>query len=142
MGRIADRVMAGGGRVTGVIPQALVAREVAHTGLSELIVVADMHERKARMAALADGFIAMPGGLGTLEELFEMLTWSQLGLHAKPIGALNVGGFYDGLLDFLDHARDQGFMRPAHRTLLLAGPEASALLDELDAWRPATATRR
>jgi len=136
MGRIADRVMAGGGRVIGVIPQALVALEVAHAGLDELIVVADMHERKARMAELADGFIAMPGGLGTLEELFEMLTWSQLGFHAKPVGVLNVEGFHDGLLAFLDHACEQGFMKPAHRDLLLAGAEAGALLDGLERWRP------
>jgi len=136
MGRIADRVMAGGGRVVGVIPQALVEFEVAHEGLDELIVVADMHERKARMAALADGFVAMPGGLGTLEELFEMLTWSQLGFHAKPVGVLNVEGFYDRLLDFLDQARDDGFMKPAHRALLLAEADAGALIDGLERWLP------
>jgi len=142
MGRIAERVMAGGGRVTGVIPQGLVDREVAHDGLDELLVVADMHERKARMAALADGFVAMPGGLGTLEELFEMLTWSQLGLHAKPVGVLNVDGFHDGLLGFLDHACGQGFMTPAHRALLLARAGAEDLLTDLDAWRPMAAGGR
>ena len=103
MGVIADEVLRLGGEATGVIPRALVEREVGHTGLTRLFVVKDMHERKAMMADLADGFIAMPGGMGTLEELFEMLTWSQLGIHAKPVALLNVGGFYDGLVSFVGH---------------------------------------
>ncbi|HEX7983819.1 MAG TPA: TIGR00730 family Rossman fold protein, partial [Duganella sp.] len=109
MGVIADAVLAAGGEVTGVIPTALVEREVGHMGLTRQFIVKDMHERKAMMASLSDGFIAMPGGMGTLEELFEMLTWSQLGIHAKPIGLLNVDGFYDGLIDFIAHASGQGF---------------------------------
>lgn len=128
MGTIADAVMAEGGTVTGVIPQQLVDRELAHPGLTELFVVRDMHERKAMMARLSDGFIAMPGGMGTLEELFEMLTWSQLGIHAKPIGVLNVGGFYDQLVGFLAHAHDQGFIRPQHAGLMKVASEPEALL--------------
>jgi uncharacterized protein (TIGR00730 family) len=135
MGSIADRVLARGGSVTGVIPRALVDLEVAHESLTSLEVVPDMHARKARMAELADGFIAMPGGLGTLEELFEMLTWSQLGFHAKPVGLLNMAGFYDQLLAFLDHAAAEGFMRVEHRELLLSAESADNLLTSLMAWR-------
>lgn len=131
MGTIADAVLEAGGRVTGVIPQQLVDRELAHPALTELFVVNNMHERKAKMAALSDGFIAIPGGMGTLEELFEMLTWSQLGIHAKPIGALNVGGFYDQLLQFLAHAGAQGFIRPDHQHLLMVEREPEALLARL-----------
>ncbi len=141
MGCIADRVLAGGGAVTGVIPSALVDLEVAHPGLTTLEVVPDMHARKARMAELADGFVAMPGGLGTLEELFEMLTWSQLGFHAKPVGLLNAAGFYDQLLAFLDHASDEGFMRVEHRALLLASGSAGQLLSMLVGWRSVTVAK-
>jgi uncharacterized protein (TIGR00730 family) len=126
MGVIADEVLRLGGDVTGVIPRALVAREVGHTGLTRIFVVKDMHERKAMMADLADGFIAMPGGMGTLEELFEMLTWSQLGIHAKPVGVLNVNGFFDGLVAFIGHQHAEGFVRAEHAGLMMveATPEA------------------
>jgi uncharacterized protein (TIGR00730 family) len=131
MGVIADEVMQRGGDVTGVIPQALVEREVGHTGLSRQFIVKDMHERKAMMASLADGFIAMPGGMGTLEELFEMLTWSQLGIHAKPIGVLNVQGFYDKLLGFVAHLQEEGFVQARHAALMMAETEPDALLRRL-----------
>jgi len=133
MGIIADAVLAAGGEATGVIPTALVEREVGHTGLTRQFIVKDMHERKAMMASLSDGFIAMPGGMGTLEELFEMLTWSQLGIHAKPIGLLNVGGFYDGLIDFIAHASAQGFIRPQHAALMRSESDPEALLKLLKA---------
>jgi len=133
MGVIADEVLRLGGEVTGVIPTALVEREVGHTGLTRQFIVKDMHERKAMMAKLADGFIAMPGGMGTLEELFEMLTWSQLGIHAKPIGLLNVDGFYDGLTGFIEHASAQGFIRPQHAALMMSAPDGQALLQMLRA---------
>jgi len=131
MGIIADEVLRVGGEVTGVIPTALVEREVGHTGLTRQFIVKDMHERKAMMAQLSDGFIAMPGGMGTLEELFEMLTWSQLGIHAKPIGLLNVDGFYDGLAGFIGHATGQGFIRPQHAALMMVETEPDALLRRL-----------
>ena len=133
MGIIADAVLAAGGEATGVIPTALVEREVGHTGLTRQFIVKDMHERKAMMASLSDGFIAMPGGMGTLEELFEMLTWSQLGIHAKPIGLLNVDRFYDGLLSFIAHASAQGFIRPQHAALMMADSDPQALLKLLKA---------
>nr|WP_315397939.1 TIGR00730 family Rossman fold protein [uncultured Duganella sp.] len=133
MGIIADAVLAAGGEVTGVIPTALVEREVGHTGLTRQFIVKDMHERKAMMASLSDGFVAMPGGMGTLEELFEMLTWSQLGIHAKPIGLLNVDGFYNGLIGFIAHASGQGFIRPQHAALMMSAPEPRALLELLKA---------
>jgi uncharacterized protein (TIGR00730 family) len=128
MGTIADEVLRLGGEATGVIPRALVEREVGHTGLTRMFVVKDMHERKAMMADLSDGFIAMPGGMGTLEELFEMLTWSQLGIHAKPIGVLNVDGFYDGLVGFLRHLQGEGFVRPEHAGLMMVESTPEALL--------------
>jgi uncharacterized protein (TIGR00730 family) len=128
MGAIADEVLRLGGEATGVIPRALLEREVGHTGLTRMFVVKDMHERKAMMADLAQGFIAMPGGMGTLEELFEMLTWAQLGIHTKPIGALNVGGFYDGLVSFLGHLHGEGFVRAQHATLLMVEQEPDALI--------------
>ncbi|UUZ55191.1 TIGR00730 family Rossman fold protein [Massilia sp. H-1] len=131
MGTIADAVLAAGGRVTGVIPQQLVDRELAHPGLTELFVVRDMHERKAMMASLADGFIAMPGGMGTLEELFEMLTWSQLGIHAKPVGVLNVDGFYDQLVAFLGHAGQEGFIQPRHQGLMKVSSDPATLISLL-----------
>ena len=133
MGIIADEVLRVGGEVTGVIPTALVEREVGHTGLTRQFIVKDMHERKAMMASLADGFIAMPGGMGTLEELFEMLTWSQLGIHSKPVGLLNVDGFYDGLIGFIQHASEQGFIRPQHATLMMSSADPQALLQLLKA---------
>ncbi|MES2898768.1 MAG: TIGR00730 family Rossman fold protein [Pseudomonadota bacterium] len=131
MGTIADEVLRLGGEVSGVIPRQLVERELAHAGLTRLFVVKDMHERKAMMAELSDGFIAMPGGMGTLEELFEMLTWLQLDIHRKPVGVLNVGGFYDLLVGFMEHAHDQGFIRPQHAGLMMVESEPEALLRRL-----------
>jgi uncharacterized protein (TIGR00730 family) len=133
MGIIADEMLAAGGRVYGVIPQALVDHEVAHTGLTELHTVANMHERKAKMTELCDGFVALPGGIGTLDELFEAWTWNALGYHAKPFCLLNVHGFWDGLAGFMDHVRDSGFLSQARRLQLLkaeAPGEALGILDE------------
>lgn len=132
MGEIADAVLSSGGEVIGVIPQALVDKEVSHKGLSELKVVASMHERKAVMAQLSDGFIALPGGLGTLEELFEVLTWAQLGFHEKPCGLLNVNGYYDQLCFFLDHAVEEEFVKTSHRKMLLTGDSPEALLSLME----------
>jgi uncharacterized protein (TIGR00730 family) len=137
MGVIADEVLRLGGEATGVIPRSLVEREVGHTGLTRIFVVKDMHERKAMMAELSDGFIAMPGGMGTLEELFEMLTWSQLGIHAKPVGVLNVNGFYDGLVSFLGHLHGEGFVRAEHAGLMMVESTPQALVQRLQAARPA-----
>jgi len=131
MGIVADAVMDAGGKVIGVIPKALMDTEVGHEHISELSVVKDMHERKALMAEHADAFIALPGGLGTLEELFETLTWAQLGFHEKPIGLLNVNGFYDGLVDFLAHQVREGFVRPEHAQLLFNESDASTLIKQL-----------
>ena len=131
MGIIADEMLRLGGEVIGVIPQSLLDLEVGHLTLTRLHVVQTMHERKAMMSALSDGFIAMPGGMGTLEELFEMLTWLQLDFHQKPVGVLNVAGYYDGLLGFLDHSVHQGFLQAAHRTLLLASDNAENLVSQL-----------
>ena len=131
MGVLADTVLDGGGEVIGVIPAHLEAKEVAHGGLTDLRVVDSMHERKAVMAELSDGVIALPGGLGTLEELFEMLTWAQLGLHRKPCGVLNVAGYFDRLLDFLDHAVGQRFISEPHRGLLLSDADPTRLLDRM-----------
>ena len=128
MGALADATLEAGGEVVGVMPQQLVDREIAHQGLTELHVVATMHERKALMAQLSDAFVALPGGIGTLEELIEVFTWSQLGLHSKPLGVLNTAGYYDGLTAFLDHAVAQGFLRPEVRERLLVAPDAEALL--------------
>jgi uncharacterized protein (TIGR00730 family) len=136
MGVVADAVLSGGGRVVGVIPEALAGKELAHGGLSELHVVGTMHQRKALMADRADAFAALPGGFGTADELFEILTWAQLGLHAKPVGLLNVAGFFDPLLTWLDHAVGEGFLRPEHRGLVLVAGEADGLIDRLAAWRP------
>jgi uncharacterized protein (TIGR00730 family) len=132
MGVLADSVLAGGGRVIGVIPRALVDRELAHGGVTELRVVETMHERKALMADLADGFIALPGGFGTADELFEILTWAQLGIHDKPIGLLNVAGYFDHLLAWLDHALREGFLAAAHRNSLRLAREPELLLDLLE----------
>ena len=134
MGIIADEVMRLGGHVTGVIPKALVRKEVGHRQISELHVVENMHERKAMMADLADGFIAMPGGIGTLEELFEVMTWAQLGFHDKPIGVLNVDGYYDALLAFLQHTVQQGFLRPQHASLLMVESDVAALLHRFETF--------
>jgi uncharacterized protein (TIGR00730 family) len=131
MGVIADEVMLLGGEATGVIPKALMDKEVGHMGLTRNFVVNDMHERKAMMAALSDGFIAMPGGMGTLEELFEMLTWSQLGFHNKPVGVLNVAGFYDGLVGFLAHQQQEGFVKPQHAALMMVEADPDALVARL-----------
>ena len=129
MGVVADAALAAGGRVIGIIPQALMKKELAHAGLTELIVTTSMHERKAQMAERADAFVALPGGLGTFEELFEIWTWGQLGWHRKPCGVINVAGFYDGLIAFLDHAADAGFVRPVHRGMLLVDDDPARLLD-------------
>lgn len=132
MGIIADEMLAAGGRVYGVIPQALVDHEVAHTGLTELHTVANMHERKAKMTELCDGFICLPGGIGTLDEMFEAWTWNALGYHAKPFCLLNVDGFWDGLAGFMDHVRDSGFLSPARRAQLLKAETAAEALNLLD----------
>ena len=132
MGVLADEVLRGGGQAIGVIPEHLRTKELAHEELSELHVVDSMHERKAMMAKLSDGVIALPGGLGTLEELFEMITWAQLGLHGKPCGLLNVAGYYDQLLAFLDHAVGEKFVMPAHRAMLLAESDPARLLLQME----------
>jgi uncharacterized protein (TIGR00730 family) len=135
MAEIANSTMAAAGEVIGVIPHSLVDREVAHRGLRDLRVVDSMHQRKAVMADLSDGFIAMPGGLGTLEEFFEVLTWAQLGMHTKPCGLLNIAGFYDKLLAFLDHAVEQRFIKPVHRATVMVADRPDDLLAKLEAYR-------
>jgi hypothetical protein len=136
MGVLADQVLTRGGEVIGVIPKPLATRELAHTGLTELRVVESMHERKALMASLAEGFAALPGGLGTFEETLEILTWSQLGIHRKPIGVLNVAGYFDALFSMLSHAEQEGFVRKEYMELLLFRATPPALLDALAAWSP------
>jgi uncharacterized protein (TIGR00730 family) len=131
MGTLANACLESGGRVIGVIPQSLVDKEVAHTGLTELRVVRSMHERKFLMAELSDAFMALPGGYGTWEELFEMLTWSQLGIHRKAFAILNVNGYYDALLKMADNAVDEGFLRSANRDLLLADTDPERLMDRM-----------
>ncbi|MEX3951873.1 TIGR00730 family Rossman fold protein [Paraburkholderia sp. EG287A] len=131
MGVIADTVMEGGGRAIGVIPKLLVDKEVGHVGLTELHVVPDMHHRKKMMADLSDAFVAMPGGAGTLEELFEVYTWAQLGYHRKPVGVLNIGGFYDPLMALLDHTVREGFMRQTYRDMLQTDGDPVALIARL-----------
>ncbi len=138
---VADTVLAGGGEVLGVIPQALVDREKAHHAITRLHIVRTMHERKALMNELADGFIALPGGLGTLEELFEAWSWAQLGSHDKPCGLLNVAGYYDPLLAFLDHAVREQFLRPEHRAMLLVDDEPGRLLDRCAAYQAPHVTK-
>jgi uncharacterized protein (TIGR00730 family) len=135
MGQLAQAALDAGGQVIGVIPRALVDMEVAHTGLSDLRIVGSMHERKALMADLSDAFIALPGGLGTIEEFFEVLCWSQLGLHAKPCGLLNIEGYYDRLTAFLDHAVQEQFVRATHRRFVLVEQDAEALLDAFVSYR-------
>jgi uncharacterized protein (TIGR00730 family) len=134
MGAVADAALAAGGRVTGVIPSGLVDRELAHGGVTELRIVTTLHERKAVMAELSDAFLALPGGLGTLEELAEVLSWAQLGLHGKPVGALDVGGFFGPLVAHLDHAAREGFVSQRHRDLLLADDDLDRLLSRFEAW--------
>ena len=129
MGVIADAVLAAGGEVIGVIPEALMAKELGHSGIQDLRVVKTMHERKAMMAELSDGFIAMPGGIGTFEEFFEIVTWAQLGFHAKPCALLNVNGFYDPLLRLIDHAIAEHFVKPKQRDLVLVESDGSKLLE-------------
>jgi uncharacterized protein (TIGR00730 family) len=136
MGVLADAVLAGGGTVIGIIPRGLYSAEIAHAGLSELRVVSSMHERKEVMAALADGFVALPGGLGTFEELLEVLTWLQLGIHRKPVALLDVDGYWRGLRQLLDDAVAGGFVQPARAAMLLADTEVEVLLDRLLAWQP------
>jgi uncharacterized protein (TIGR00730 family) len=136
MGALADAALAGGGEVIGVIPQVVRIRELAHGGLTALHVVGSMHERKAKMAELAQGFVALPGGLGTLEELAEILTWAQLGLHARPIGLLDVAGYWSHVVAFLDRAVQEGFVPPANRQLLTVAEDPGALLDRFEAWQP------
>jgi uncharacterized protein (TIGR00730 family) len=136
MNVVADTVLELKGNVTGVIPSSLVSKEIAHRGLTELRVVGSMHERKALMAELSDGFIAMPGGIGTMEEFFEVLSWAQLGLHEKPCGLLNVSGYYDSLIRFLDHAVSDDFIKPKHRALMLVEDNPAKLLGRFEAaWR-------
>jgi uncharacterized protein (TIGR00730 family) len=136
MGQLADAVLAGEGTVEGVIPQSLVDKEVAHAGLTKMHVVDSMHARKSMMAVLSDGFIAMPGGFGTLEEIIEILTWAQLQFHDKPCGLLNVNGYFDQLLSFLDHAEAEGFVRPAHRAMLLVSEKPGVLVQSFETYMP------
>jgi uncharacterized protein (TIGR00730 family) len=136
MGELADAVHEHGGHVTGIIPQQLVEKEAAHTGIPNLIVVASMHQRKSQMADMSDGFIALPGGIGTLEGLFEILTWAQLGIHAKPSGILNVEGYFDGLTGFLDHAVREGFLTEAHRQAIIIETDPVRLLQRMHAYTP------
>ena len=136
MGVVADAALAAGGRVTGVIPHGLVSRELAHPGVTTLHVVKSMHERKALMAELSDGFIALPGGFGTLEEFCEAVTWTQLGIHEKPCALLNVEGYYDGLLAFLVHALQQDFLRPTHFEIIVSSSDPQDLVQRVLRWQP------
>ncbi len=136
MAAVADAALEAGGEVVGVIPRALQLRELAHSGLTALHVVGSMHERKAKMAELAQGFIALHGGMGTLEEFAEILTWAQLGMHERPCGLLDVGGYYRPLVAFFDHAVAEGFLRPEHRALVLTADDPDALVDRFLAWQP------
>ena len=136
MGELADAVLAAGGEAIGVIPHALWAREVGHRGLTDIHIVETMHERKAMMADLADAFIALPGGLGTLEEIFEIWTWAQLGLHAKPLGFLDVNGFFTPLMQFLDRAARERFLRDEHRAIAVVERDPETLLRRFDSWKP------
>ena len=136
MGEVSQSVIAAGGHVVGVIPQSLASKEIAYEGATELHIVDTMHQRKALMADRADAFLALPGGYGTFEELFEILTWAQLGIHRKPIGLLNVNGFYSPLLACLDHVMWEGLLKPKHRELLLVSDSIADLLDRMAAWTP------
>ena len=141
MGALADAALDAGGRVIGVLPERLKAKEVAHLGLTELRVVDTMHERKRMMADLSDGFIALPGGAGTFEELFEVWTWAQLGFHHKPCGLLNVAGYYDKLVEFLDHAAQERFMREEHRAMLMVESDPAKLLDRYATYQAPTVSK-
>jgi uncharacterized protein (TIGR00730 family) len=141
MGIMADTMLAGGGRVIGVMPKSLVEREVAHQDLTEMHIVEGMQERKALMADLSDAFLALPGAYGTLDELFEVLTWNQLGIVAKPVGLVNMGGFYDPLIAMLDHAVAERFLRPEHRNILLIDDSFERLLQKFNTWEPVTAEK-
>ena len=134
MGALADGALSNNGKVIGILPTSLQEKEIGHAGLTELHIVDSMHERKAMMADLSDGFIAMPGGIGTLEELFEVWTWGQLGYHSKPVGTLNIGGFYDQLMGFIDQQVSEGFMRSSHREMLLSSDEPDDLLEQMAAY--------
>ena len=136
MGELSDSVQEHGGHVTGIIPQQLMEKEAAHTGIRNLIVVASMHQRKSQMADMSDGFIAFPGGIGTLEGFFEVLTWGQLGIHSKPAGILNVERYFDGLTGFLDHAVREGFLTDAHRQAIIVESDPGVLLDRLRSYAP------
>ena len=136
MGEVANAVLERGGEVIGIIPHSLAEKELSHTGLTQLNVVSSMHERKAMMAKKSDGFIALPGGIGTLEEIFEVLTWSQLGFHSKPCAVLNVQHYYDSLMLFLDHVVEQGFVKEAHRNMLLMENTPGKLLDAMASYKP------
>jgi uncharacterized protein (TIGR00730 family) len=136
MGVLADAALRAGGEVIGVITQALEEREVAHTDLTDLQVVRTMHERKARMAALSDAFLVLPGGIGTLEEFFEVWTWGQLGEHVKPVGLVNTSGYYDGLIGFLDTAVTERFLKPKHRHMLVVGETPAVVLDAFASYEP------
>jgi uncharacterized protein (TIGR00730 family) len=136
MGTVADAVLAAGGEVIGVIPEFLAAKEIAHSNLSQIHVVGSMHERKALMAELSDGFIALPGGYGTLEEFCEILTWTQLGLHQKPHGLLNIEGYYDRLIQLFDHAVAEEFVRPHHRSIVFTATHPHELLDQFAGYQP------
>lgn len=135
MGTIADATLEARGQVIGVMPEHLVSKEIEHAGLTDLRIVKTMHERKAMMADLADGFIALPGGFGTYDEFCEVVTWAQLGLHTKPCGMLNAAGFFDAMLAMFDHATREGFIRPAHRAMLCVATEVGTLLDEMEKYR-------
>jgi len=141
MGALADAALEAGGRVVGILPERLQAKEVALLGLTELHIVATMHERKRMMSEMSDGFIALPGGAGTLEEIFETWTWAQLGFHAKPCGLLNIAGYYDKLAAFLDHAAQERFMREEHRAMLMVESSPAALLDRYAAYQPPTVSK-
>ncbi|MGY4532859.1 uncharacterized protein (TIGR00730 family) [Pseudomonas sp. TE3786] len=141
MGIVADAALEAGGEVIGIIPQSLKSAEIGHNGLTRLEVVDGMHARKARMAELSDGFIALPGGLGTLEELFEVWTWAQLGYHSKPLGLLEVNGFYAKLNDFLDHLVEERFVRAPHRAMLQINESPSELIAAMAAWKPDVAPK-
>lgn len=136
MGAIADSALEAGGEVIGIIPEALVNAEVAHRGCTELHVVSGMHERKARFTDLSDGFVTLPGGVGTMDELWEAVSWSQLGYHAKPVGLLNTGGFYNHLIAFNGHMKATGFIRPQHAGILLVDATLDGLLDKMAAYQP------
>ena len=141
MGLLADTMLAGGGKVIGVMPRSLVEREVAHGSLTEMHIVEGMQERKALMADLSDAFIALPGAYGTLDELFEVLTWNQLGIIKKPVGLLNIEGYFNPLLQMLDHAVDEKFLRPEHRSMLQADDDFERLVEKLDSFEPVTAEK-